>query len=94
MRDALGNLIDSQVDSGIENIVGGGKFMGPVGTAVDVATVAAQGFIIVHEAPREQRGMIDTILTGSTDEQDYARRKYFSPNRPTPCPSNGGPCGR
>ena len=93
--DALGNLIDNEVDSAVENIVGGGKFLGPIGTGVDAATVAAEGFVTVYKSTREQRDLADTILSGSTDEQDYATRRYFSPNNtPKPCPSGGSPCGR
>ena len=95
VRDALGNLIDNEVDSAVENIVGGGKFLGPIGTGVDAATVAAEGFVTVYKSTREQRDLADTILSGSTDEQDYATRRYFSPNNtPKPCPSGGSPCGR
>ncbi|MEO8133023.1 MAG: RHS repeat-associated core domain-containing protein [Betaproteobacteria bacterium] len=95
VRDALGNLIDDQVDDAVINLTGA-KFVGPIGTGIDAATVAAQGFIIVHEAPREQRELIDTILSGSTVEADYAKRRYYAPNSrgPTPCPSGGSPCVR
>ncbi len=92
VRDALGNLIDGEVDKAVENIAGGGKFLGPIGTAVDAATVSAEGIIIAHEAPREQRDLIDTILTGSTDEQDYATRRYYAPNGPRPCPPADSGC--
>jgi len=107
VRDALGNLIDNQVDNAVEDIVGGGgkvvaagkitgggRFIGPIGTAVDASTVAAEGFLVVYGATREQRDLADTILTGSTDARDYAPRRYYPPtgNGPSPCPSGGGGC--